>query len=261
MYLARSGRRAAALLIAAMLLACGRVGGATAADHAEPDAVTEGGLHVRIDGMQVEFDPAPYILPPGKTMVPMRASFESLGAEVAWDGATRTVTGTRGGRTVRLMIGSRLAKVNDLDTVLEIAPEIRKGRTFVPLRFVAESLDSAVGYSATLGEISVWSRTVSVGPLRLTTGARIRIRPMLVYLFLSDNWELVIGDVAPFPEPVTYTFANSLGSQRWDGNGPLGIRSGLSGPEDQRQGRPVPDRRSGIRQPTGDQPVVIDRGM
>lgn len=207
---ARFGSRVGAVLLAALLLVSGRAGGATTST----DAVTEGGLHVLIDGMPVEFDPAPYILPPGRTMVPMRAFFESLGAEVAWDGVTRTVTGTRGGRTIRLTIGSRMAKVNDLDTVLEIAPEIRNGRTFVPLRFVAEGLESTVGYAAAQGEISVWSRTATVGPLRLPKGTRIRIRSMLVNLFLSDQGELVIGDAAPFPGRVTYTFSGSLGSER-----------------------------------------------
>jgi len=210
---ARLCPRIAALVCALLLLASGR-SGSSAGSLLQPDALTEGGLEVLVDGLRMEYDPAPYILPPGRTMVPLRAFFESLGAEVSWDGATRSVTGTRGDRTVRVTIGSRMARVNDLDTLLDIAPEIRNGRTFVPLRFVAEGLDSVVGYEATLREISVWSRSVAIGPLRLPKGTRIRFRPMLVNLFLSDQWELVIGDAAPFPGLVSYTFQGSVGSQR-----------------------------------------------
>ena len=46
-------------------------------------------ITVFIDGKQVEFD-VPPMLNGGRTLVPMRAVFEALGAEVTWDNDTNT---------------------------------------------------------------------------------------------------------------------------------------------------------------------------
>jgi len=53
-------------------------------------------ISVLIDGTEHHFDPPP-IIQSGRTLVPMRAIFEALGAEVEWDPATRTAIGTRDG--------------------------------------------------------------------------------------------------------------------------------------------------------------------
>jgi len=50
-----------------------------------------------INGTSVQIDAAnptvqPYIAPPGRTMLPLRFIAEALGAEVLWDGDTRTIT-------------------------------------------------------------------------------------------------------------------------------------------------------------------------
>lgn len=47
-----------------------------------------------------------------RTLVPMRAIFENLGADIAWDDATETVTGTKDDLTVTLKIGDTTAYVN-----------------------------------------------------------------------------------------------------------------------------------------------------
>jgi len=43
----------------------------------------------------------------GRTLVPLRAIFEALGAELNWDPVTRTVTGTKDGTVVTLTIDSK----------------------------------------------------------------------------------------------------------------------------------------------------------
>lgn len=76
----------------------------------------------------------------GRFLVPMRSIFEALGAEVYWDAATSTVTGVKGDISVKLTINSKQAIVNGVTTDLEVPPMIFSGRTFVPLRFISESL-------------------------------------------------------------------------------------------------------------------------
>lgn len=46
------------------------------------------------DGQAIAIEQAPVIVPPGRTMVPLRFVAEALGAEVAWDGTSHTATVT-----------------------------------------------------------------------------------------------------------------------------------------------------------------------
>lgn len=93
-----------------------------------------------------------------RTMVPLRFFFESLQAQVAWDEATQTVTVTQGGNTVTLQIGSDLAYVNGVETVLDVPAYTENDRTMIPTRFLAESL----GY---LVEWDEESRTASISEM------------------------------------------------------------------------------------------------
>ena len=82
----------------------------------------------------------------GRFLVPMRGIFEALGASVHWDGDTRTVTGNRAGTTVLLSIDSKIAQVNDNTVELDVPATIVEGRTYVPLRFISESLGANVSW-------------------------------------------------------------------------------------------------------------------
>lgn len=87
-----------------------------------------------------------------RTMVPMRKIFEVLGAEVEWDGETRTVTGSKENIEVKLQIDNNIATktINGVseDIILDTPPMLVDSRTMVPLRFIAESLDKQVGWDS-----------------------------------------------------------------------------------------------------------------
>ena len=104
-------------------------------------------ISVLIDGTEHHFDPPP-IIQSGRTLVPMRAIFEALGAEVEWDPATRTAIGTRDGVEVRIPIDSRQPTVNNQIRIIDVPAQIIQNRTFVPLRFVGEALGEDVGWDA-----------------------------------------------------------------------------------------------------------------
>ena len=55
-----------------------------------------------VDGVETQIDASnpdvvPMVLPPGRTMLPLRFVAEALGCDVGWDGLTKTVTVTSGG--------------------------------------------------------------------------------------------------------------------------------------------------------------------
>lgn len=106
----------------------------------EPEAIK-----VVINGSPLNMDVPPVIVNE-RTLVPLRAIFEALGAEVSWDQGTETVTGTRGSTTVILKINRPEAMVNGSARKLDVPPQIMEGRTMVPARFIAESLGSRVDW-------------------------------------------------------------------------------------------------------------------
>lgn len=85
-----------------------------------------------------------------RTMVPLRKIFEILGCEINWDNDTRTVTATKLNKKIILQIDNKIArKIEDEveeKISLDSAPVIVDGRTLVPLRFIAESLEKQVGW-------------------------------------------------------------------------------------------------------------------
>lgn len=114
-------------------------------------------VKVQLDGDYLDFTDAdgekvePQIIN-DRTMVPMRKIFETLGATVEWDGENRIVTGTKEDTEIKLQIGSNIAtKTVSGETKnieLDVTPTIVDGRTLVPVRFIAESLDKTVGWDS-----------------------------------------------------------------------------------------------------------------
>ncbi len=80
----------------------------------------------------------------GNTLVPVKAIFESMGATVEWDNATRTVIGKTDDKTIKIAIDNKTATVNGSAVELAVPATIINGSTYVPARFVAENLGADV---------------------------------------------------------------------------------------------------------------------
>ena len=100
-------------------------------------------IKVFFDGARLETEAEPFI-ENGRTLVPFRAIFEAFGAQVGWDGSTGTVTGITDEYELRLIIEKSDAVVNGLRVKLDVPAKIRNNRTYVPLRFVAQSMGADV---------------------------------------------------------------------------------------------------------------------
>jgi hypothetical protein len=81
-----------------------------------------------------------------RTLVPIRALTEALHGSVNWDEATRTVTIQKDNRVIVMRIGSNEVRVNDVDQFIDVAPAIYDSYTYLPVRFVSETLGAAVQY-------------------------------------------------------------------------------------------------------------------
>lgn len=73
-----------------------------------------------------------------RTMIPLRALAERLGADVEWKGETSQIVLTRAGSTIIMIVGETAALVNGAVVQMDVAPYINSGgRTLIPARYVA----------------------------------------------------------------------------------------------------------------------------
>ena len=117
-------------------------------------------ISVEISNNKVLFDQEPIIFN-DRTMVPMRKIFESLGATVSWDDSTKTATGTRGDRAVKVSVGQKTMNINNKTVVLDTAPIVLSGRTLVPVRAVAEGLGCTVDWKGNYNLVSITPKVFS----------------------------------------------------------------------------------------------------
>lgn len=112
------------------------------------------GLQVKVRGMNMKFD-IPPVVKEGRTLIPVRAIMNGFGAEVTWDEATKTVTVVKDDKTIVLNLADGTATVNGESVTTDIPARIISNRTFVPLRFIAETLGEKVSYDESTGEIDI----------------------------------------------------------------------------------------------------------
>lgn len=100
---------------------------------------------VKVNDMAVRFpDARPYIDENDRTMIPIRFVAEKLEAKVGWNGKTSTVTFKKSDISIELTIGKSEAKVNNVVKKFDTKAVLKQDRTFVPLRFVSETLGAKV---------------------------------------------------------------------------------------------------------------------
>ncbi len=118
----------------------------------------EENIKVIIDITSVKFDVPPTIVN-GRTLVPLRAIFEALGATVDWDDATQTVTSEKGGTKISLTINSNVMTVNGEAKTLDVPATLIDSRTLVPVRAISEAFGLQVGWDGEANIVSIVSNT------------------------------------------------------------------------------------------------------
>ena len=113
-----------------------------------------------LNGQTQAMDAAPFV-ETNRTYVPVRYLTLSLGVpvdKIKWNPNDKIVTLEKNSTTITLTIGSKVLYVNYKPHNMDVAPVIKKGRTYLPARYVAEALGHKVGWDAN-------TRAVLIGPL------------------------------------------------------------------------------------------------
>lgn len=119
------------------------------------------GFKVFSKGVLIDFSKYDNVMPTivdGRTLIPVRALAESLGAVVTYEDSTREITIILNGKTIHLKLDSVQASVNGVPSTLEVPATTVGGRTMIPLRFVGEAFGKSVGWYPA-GEVKVISIT------------------------------------------------------------------------------------------------------
>ena len=106
-----------------------------------------GSTAVLVDDQAIINDVAP-VIRNDRTLVPIRVITEALGGQVAWNEAAKEVTLTVNGKEIKMTIGKALEKYG-------VAPVIIGGRTFVPVRFVADELGAVTTWDDATKKVTI----------------------------------------------------------------------------------------------------------
>ena len=115
-----------------------------------------GKKEISVSGKVSTMDVAPFIdKNSSRTLVPVRFVSEALGFNVAYSEKTKEVTIKNNKTVIVIKIGSKIATVNGKSVTLDVAPVIQNGRTFVPVRFISETMGFEVDWNSDMKRITI----------------------------------------------------------------------------------------------------------
>lgn len=102
-----------------------------------------------VNGEEVDYDLYDGVKPVienDRTLIPVRAVSEKLGAVVEWTEKTQTITITKDSTVIVMQLDSCTVSVNGNEETIDVAPKTVNDRTMVPIRFISEALNFNVDW-------------------------------------------------------------------------------------------------------------------
>ena len=112
-------------------------------------------VNITVNGTKITGYNMPPIILDSRTLVPARAVFEAMGAEVAWNADTKEVYIIKNNDVVVIQINNNFGTKNGEQFIMDVAPKIINDSTMIPVRAVSEALSCTVDWEAS-------SRTVKI---------------------------------------------------------------------------------------------------
>ncbi len=109
------------------------------------------GITVLYNGLAMSFADAEPTVISDRVMLPFRAVFEQMNAEVTYDNETRTVYADTGERELYFSLDSAeiyLKGAREPVCVMDVPPVVENGRTLIPVRAVSEAAGLTVGWDS-----------------------------------------------------------------------------------------------------------------
>ena len=123
-------------------------------------------ISVVYNGEKLEFDQEP-IIEDGRTKVPFRKIFESMGTIVYYNGSKNTIMGlTKTGDIIIHKIGTNTASINGTEQTYDAASTILNGRTLVPVRMISELQGAKVDWNDKTKTVDINKKEESIDSTR-----------------------------------------------------------------------------------------------
>lgn len=110
--------------------------------------------NVLIGKGNAKFDTPP-VIKHGRTLIPVRAVSEAMGATVEWNDEEKIATITKDEIVIKFNLAENKVYVGEAEVALDVPAEVMNNRTMVPLRFIAEQLGLNVEWDEELGTIEI----------------------------------------------------------------------------------------------------------
>ncbi|MBO4898085.1 MAG: copper amine oxidase N-terminal domain-containing protein [Clostridia bacterium] len=118
-----------------------------------------GEIKIKINNEIINSDSAPVIIE-GRTLVPIRAVAEKMGYYVEWDGNTQMIKITNAfiGSVLEFQIKREYAVKDGSQKIqLDVPPVVIGGRTYLPVRAVAEAMSAKVNWNNETRTVEIYS--------------------------------------------------------------------------------------------------------
>ncbi len=123
-------------------------------------------VNVTVNNQKIVFS-SPPIMKNGRIFVPVRDICEVMGAQVRWDGSSKSITITRRSNSAVLGIGAEIAVINGSNTLLDSPPYVHNGVTLVPVRAIESILGVSLQWIGTIRTVNIYDSSL---PRLVTTG-------------------------------------------------------------------------------------------
>ena len=129
-------------------------------------AYAANGVRVVYNGEKLEFDQEP-IIEDGRTKVPFRKIFESMGTIVYYNNTDNMILGlTKTGDILTHKIGSNKASLNGVEKTYDTTSTVQNGRTLVPVRMISELIGANVDWDDKTKTVDINKKEESVDAAR-----------------------------------------------------------------------------------------------
>ncbi len=109
----------------------------------------ETAIRIYVNGKLVDFSQYDYVEPAikdNRTLIPVRATCETLNAEVKWDPKNSVAAITHDDMRIELTKNNCSARVNEKEVLLDVPASIVNNRMMLPLRFISENMGKKIDW-------------------------------------------------------------------------------------------------------------------
>lgn len=120
-----------------------------------PHAVS-GQINIKLDSNYQFFYDLPVLID-GRVLLPFREIFRMFEMRVVWEEETQTAVAVNDDTEIKITVDSTKAYVNGEEKELDVSAKIISDRVYVPVRFIAESLNCRVSWDNRAETVNIFT--------------------------------------------------------------------------------------------------------